>query len=164
MRINGDLNISQSGKLYITGPIYVTGMVSVTGSGKIFVDPSLDSASGLIISEGLINIGGSGGIYGSGQPGSYVLLNSMRSCTDYTNCNNNPAISISGSAGSVVLNTPNGAIKLSGSAKIKAGSSKMLIMDGSTSVEYETGLTNINFTTGPSGSWIKKLWSEVLGL
>lgn len=164
IKINGDLIIDNSGKLYITGPIYVTGNVTVSGSGKVYVDPSLDSASANIISDNLIKIEGSGGIYGSGQPGSYIVLNSLKSCLNYINCSLNPAIHILGSAGSVVLNAPNGAIKLEGSAQIKAGVSKMLIMDGSTDVNYESGLVDINFTSGPSGSWVKKSWKEVLGL
>lgn len=163
IKINGDLIIENSGKLYITGPIYVAGDVIVSGSGKIYVDQSLGSASVNIISDGLIKIEGSGGIYGSGVSGSYVVLNSLLSCDGYSNCSSNPAIHISGSAGSVVLNAPNGAVKLEGSAKIKAGVSKMLIMDGSTIVDYESGLTSVNFTSGPSGSWVKQSWKEVLG-
>ncbi len=163
IKINGDLNI-QAGKLYITGPIYVTGDIEIQGSGKIYVDPSLSDASGLIVADGLIDLGGSAGIYGSGQPGSYVVLSSLRACGNYSDCNNNPSILISGSSGSVVLNAPNGAVKLSGSSGVKSIVSKTIILEGSATVNYETGLININFTSGPSGSWVKKSWKEVLGL
>ena len=163
LKINGNLTISNSGKLYITGPIYVTGNITVSGSGKIYVDSSMGANSGIIVSDGVIDITGSGGIYGSGTVGSYVVLNSTKSCTTVANCTSNPSVTISGAAGSVVVNTPDGGVSFSGSAGVKAVVSKVITMSGATSVTYESGLADINFTSGPSGSWTRKSWKEVLG-
>lgn len=163
IKIEGDLNIGNSSEFYITGPIYVTGNVSIGGSSKTYVDPSLGSASGIIVTDGSIDIGGSSSVYGSGVTGSYVLLASTKSCTTTSDCMSNPSISISGSGGAVVLNALDGAVSLSGSAAIKAVVAKMMIMGGSTSLTYESGLADMSFTSGPSGSWVKQSWKEVLG-
>lgn len=162
IQINGNLDVG-GGKLYITGPIHVTGNVIMNGSSKTYIDSSLGSASAVITADGSIAVSGSASIYGSGVSGSYVILNSNKTCTTTANCTANPSISISGSAGAVVLNALNGSVELNGSAGVKAIVSKFLHMQGSTDVIYESGLTNVNFTSGPSGSWTKKSWKEVLG-
>jgi hypothetical protein len=61
------------------------------------------------------------------------------------------------------LNALNGGVFLDGSAGVKAIVAKLLYMKGSTGVTYESGLADMSFTSGPSGSWAKKSWKEVLG-
>lgn len=163
IQINGDLYVGGSGKLYTTGPIYVTGNIKFEGNSRIYVDPSLGASSVNIVSDGSVEIGGSASIYGSGQSGSYIVLTSNKSCTTVSDCTSNPTIKIEGSAGAVVLNTLNGSVSFSGSAGAKAVVAKMMIMEGATSLTYESGLADINFTSGPSGSWVKRSWKEVLG-
>ena len=163
IKINGNLTVNGSGKLYITGPVYITGNVVFDGNSRTYADSSLGSASVNIVSDGSIYVGSSAKIYGSGQSGSYIILNSTKTCTDVSNCSSNPSIIIDGDAGAIVLNTLSGAVKLSGSAAIKAVVAKMIIMSGDTSVNYESGLADMNFTSGPSGSWTVKSWKEVLG-
>lgn len=157
IKVNGDLNITNSGTLYITGPIYVTGNIVTNGSAKIYVHSSLGSASEVIIADGTISISGSGGMYGSGTPGSYVIVTS-------TNTSDTAAIAISGSGGSVVLNAPYGAVNFSGSAGVKAVVAKKMIMSGNTEIVYDSGLADLDFTSGPSGSWNVDSWKEIPGL
>lgn len=163
-KINGNLEVGSSGRLNITGPIYVTGKVTVGGAGKIYVDSSMGTESGVIISDDLIDLNGSGGVYGSGQTGSYIVLNSTKTCSSYAECLSNPSILVTGAAGAVVLNAPEGGVVFSGSASVKAAVAKRMIMSGATSIQYETGLADIHFDSGPSGSWIQQSWKEVLGL
>lgn len=163
IKINGDLNINSSGRLYITGPIYVTGNMIVDGNSRIYVDSSLGSASAVVVVDGSITVGGSSSVHGSGSSGSYVVLVSNKTCTTVSNCTSSPSINVSGSAGAVILNAIEGSVKLSGSAGVKAVVAKTMIMEGSTSLTYESGLADVNFTSGPSASWVKQSWKEVLG-
>lgn len=163
IKINGNLNVVGSGILYITGPIYVTGDVTFDGSSKTYVDSSLGSKSAVIVADGSIFVSSSATLYGSGTNGSYIVLNSTKSCTTASNCTSNPSISVSGAAGAVALNALDGAVSLSGSASVKAVVAKTIIMSGNSSLNYESGLADINFTSGPSGSWAKQSWKEVLG-
>lgn len=162
IKINGNLTVTASGKLYITGPIYVTGNVTVDGSGKIFVDSSLGSASGVIVSDGWVNLGGSGGVYGSGAPNSYVIIATKSTCP--VGCGTTPAISVSGSAGSVVVSAPDGTVSFTGSAGVKSVVAKTMTMSGSTEINYDSGLADLDFTSGPSGSWTVDTWKEVPSL
>jgi hypothetical protein len=163
IKINGDLSVISSGKLYITGPIYVTGNIDIEGASKIYVDPSLGSASVNVVADGDIKLEGSASLYGSGQSGSYIVLTSTKSCTTVSNCASNPSIEVSGAAGAVVLNALDGAVLLAGSAGVKSVVSRMLIMTGAATLTYDSGLADISFSSGPSGSWVTKSWKEVLG-
>lgn len=163
IKINGDLTLGNSSILTITGPIYVTGNMSINNASEVKVASALGSASGQIVVDGTVSIGNSGGISGSGTTGSYVVLTSNKTCTTTADCTANPSVDIVGSAGAVVINAIGGAVKLSNSAGVKAVVAKMMIMAGTAHLTYETGLADVNFSSGPSGTWIKKSWKEVLG-
>lgn len=164
IKINGNLTMSASGVLYITGPIYITGNISVSGNAKIYVHSSLGSVSGILVSDGRITLGGSGGVYGSGTAGSYVVMASNSDCPASGSCSGNPAIDVSGDAGSVVLSAPNGTVSFSGSGKAKSIVAKQMIMSGDTEVSYDSGLADLDFSSGPSGSWTVDTWKEVPSL
>lgn len=166
LKINGNLKIEGSGRLNITGPIYVTGNVEVGGSGKIYVDASMGTQSGIIVADGTVKLEGSGGIYGSGVSGSYVVVATTSTCPGGSNCGSGSsfALKISGASGSVVLSVPDGNAELEGSVSIKSLVAKKVKMSGTASIVYESGLADLDFTSGPSGSWNVNSWKEVLGL
>ncbi len=162
IKINGNLTVTASGNLNITGPIYVTGNVVIDGNSDVAVDSTLSNSSAVITADGSITIGTSGDITGAGS-NSYLVFNSDKTCTTTANCTSNPSIIVSGDAGAIILNTLNGGVSLAGSATVKAVVAKQLYMNGSTAVNYEAGLADVNFTSGPSGAWTKQSWKEVLG-
>lgn len=157
-KITGDLNITGSSTLFVTGTLWVQGNVTVSGSAKIVLALSYGNSSGIIVSDGWLDLSGSGQLNGSGQSGSYILFVTTSNC-DASFCAHN-AIDITGSAGSVVLNAQNGTIKFTGSASAKEATAYKIKLEGSTVVTYESGLANMNFSSGPSGSWGIDGWKE----
>ena len=166
IKINGNLEVEGSGRLNIKGPIYVTGYIKVQGDGKIYADSSLGSASAIMVADGVVNLEGSGGIYGSGTSGSYVVVVTNSSCPNTPRCptGSNYALKMSGNAGSVVLTALDGNVQLEGSVGIKALAAKKVVMSGTAHITYDSGLVDLNFSSGPSGSWSITSWKEVLGL
>jgi hypothetical protein len=158
-KITGDLNVTGSHTLYLTGTVWVQGNVTVSGSAKIVLHSSYGSSSGLLISDGWLNLAGSGQLNGTGQSGSYLLFTTTSNC-DISFCTHN-AIDISGAAGSVILNAQKGTIAFTGSASAKEATAYKMSLTGATTVNYESGLANVNFNSGPSGSWDVSGWQEV---
>lgn len=158
-KITGDLTVSGSHTLYLTGTLWVQGNISVDGSAKIVLSSSYGNTSGIIVSDGILELEGSGQLNGTGQTGSYLLFVTTSNC-DASFCAHD-AIEISGSAGSVILNAQNGTISFSGSASAKEATAYKMKLNGSTTISYESGLANINFTSGPSGSWGLEGWGEI---
>jgi hypothetical protein len=159
-KIVGDLDVSGSGVLTVTGTLWVTGNITVSGFGKIKLSSAYGSSSGIIIADGKMNIAGSSPITGSGTVGSYILAISLSDCPTSSSCSGANAIDISGAAGAVVLIAQNGTINFTGSASAKQATGYRITLTGATTVTYESGLANINFSSGPSGSWTIASWKE----
>lgn len=160
-KVVGNLSVGGGAILKLTGTLYVTGNISLQGGGKIQLDPTYGSNSGVIITDGRVSAGGGGQFAGSGTSGSYILVVTTSDCPTGATCSGNPAIDVSGGSGSVVLNAQKGTIEFSGGAAAKEATAHKLELTGGASVTYETGLANINFVGGPSGSWYISSWDEV---
>ncbi len=160
-KINGNLTIGGSGIVNVTGTLWVTGDVLVDGSGILRLSSAYGASSGVIIVDGTVTIAGSAPVNGSGTAGSYILLISLSDCPISPSCSGAKAIDISGSAGAVVLVAQNGTITFSGSASAKQATGRSISLNGSTTVTYETGLADLNFSSGPSGSWNIETWEEL---
>jgi hypothetical protein len=98
---------------------------------------------------------------GSGQTSSYILLISTSNCPSGSSCGGANAVDISGSGGAIAINAQKGTVNFSGSANAKEVTANQVILGGSTVINYETGLINPNFITGPFGSFSIDNWHEL---
>jgi len=152
-KIVGNLTVSNGGTLTVTGTLWVTGNIIMNGGSLTKLASSYGSDDGVILSNGTIAVSGGGQANGSGATGSYLMLLSLND-TD-------SAMSISGGAGAVIAYAPYGMITISGGASLKEATGYKMLIDGNSSITYESGLTNNNFSSGPSGSWSIDSWQEV---
>ena len=151
-KIVGDLSVHGGGILTVTGTLWVTGDLSISGGAIIKLSSGYSTNDGVIIVDGTISISGGGTATGSGTSGSYILL-----LTKSTSSN---SASISGGAGAVIIYAPYGTISLTGGASLKEATGYRISLSGGSSVTYESGLVNNNFSSGPSGSWSIDSWKE----
>lgn len=151
-KVVGNLSVAGGGTLTVTGPLWITGNLTLAGGGKIKLAASYGQNDGVIIVDGTISVSGGGNATGSGTAGSYLMLVSLNSSED--------AISVQGGAGAMVAYAPYGTITLSGGASLKEATGYKIVLDGGSTLTYETGLANMNFSTGPSGSWSLDSWKE----
>ncbi len=159
-KIVGNMTVGGSGIMTVTGTLWITGNLTVNGSGILKLASTYGSSSGVIVVDGRVTIAGSSPVNGSGTSGSYIMITSLSDCPVSSSCSGANAIDISGSAGAVVLVAQNGTINFSGSASAKQATGYAINLSGSTVVTYESGLANMNFTSGPSGSWNVDSWQE----
>ncbi len=151
-KIVGNLTVSGGGTLTLTGPLWVTGTITLNGGAEIELSSSYGANDEVIVADGIITISGGGHATGSGTTGSYIMMLSTSSSAS--------AISISGGAGAVVLYAGNGTINISGGASLKEATGYTVNIDGGSTLTYETGLANLNFSSGPSGSYNISSWQE----
>lgn len=152
-KIVGDLLINGGGQLNITGTLWVTGNITVTSGGKARLDPSFGTKSGTIVADGYVILAGGSSFAGSGTAGSYPFLVTTSACPAAAGCAGNNAISLSGGAGTVALTAQNGTVSINGGTALKAVTAKQIIMSGGATLDYDSGLINANFSSGPGGSW-----------
>ena len=161
MKINGNLSVGGGTTLTINGTLHVTGNLSLNGGGRIQLGSSFGSSAGVVVVDGTSDLTGGAYITGNGTSGSYVILVSTNatcangiSCSDYS-------ISAAGGTGSVVLSAQNGSIQFTGGASAKAAVANYMTLSGGTTLNYEAGLANINFASGPGGTWSVSSWKEI---
>lgn len=159
-KIEGNLVVTAGGSLTVTGTLYVTGNITVNGGATVKLASSYGGLSGVIVSDGRIIATGGGKFEGNGQTSNYILLITTSTCPTGS-CSNNPAISVDGGAGAVVLNAQKGTIRMIGGAHANQVTAEKVIVDGGSSVTYQTGLMDMNFDSGPSGSWSVTAWDEI---
>jgi hypothetical protein len=136
----------------VSGTVWVTGNLTWSGGGQIKLSSNYGTDDGVIIVDGTIVISGGGNATGSGVSGSYIMILTTSSSTS--------AASVSGGAGAVILYAPNGTAKLSGGASLKEVTAYRVEIEGGSSVTYESGLANNNFSSGASGTWNISSWKE----
>jgi cytoskeletal protein CcmA (bactofilin family) len=160
-KITGNLTIAGGGTLTLTGTIWVQGTIYVSGGGKVKLSTSYGEKSGVLLSDGYINLEGGGLLTGSGFSGSYLLVLTTSNCPIDPSCSGNNALSVSGGAGAVVLNAQNGVMNLEGGMNAKGATAYQITATGGTTINYESGLADMNFSSGPSGGWNISSWKEI---
>ncbi|MCK4525252.1 MAG: hypothetical protein KAU07_02355, partial [Candidatus Andersenbacteria bacterium] len=71
------------------------------------------------------------------------------------------AIDVRNTAHGAIVYSSNGTTFLKNNAVLKEAIAKKLVTSNNTDVFYETGLVNVNFTSGPGGGWIINDWNEI---
>jgi hypothetical protein len=161
MKITGNLLVDGGGTLNIKGTLWVQGSVTVAGGGKIKLDPTYGTNSGVIVADGIVNLGGGGNLSGSGQTGSYLMVLTTSNCPIGIGCGGKNALTLSGGAGAVVLNAQNGNMVLNGGSGVREATAHMITVSGGATITYDSGLVNMNFNSGPSGGYNLLNWLEI---
>ena len=161
-KINGNLIIGGSSSVTVTGTLWVTGNIILAGSGKLQLSSSYGTNSGVIVTDGKIVVPGSCTANGSGQTGSYIMLVTTSDCPTSSSCGGSNAVEMTGSGGAVVINAQRGTVNFSGSATANEVTAyKVVISGGGVILNYNSGLANQNFSSGPTGSVRVTDWREL---
>lgn len=158
LKIVGDLMVNNNSVLSMTGTIYVTGDIILSQNSTVELDlGTYNSLSGIMIADGQVEVQNNAVISGSGDEGSYVILLSTNSSLD----ENNAAIDVKNSAEGAIFYTSEGVMRLRNNMKIREATGYKVYMDQNAEIEYETGLSEASFTSGPGGSWAVVSWKEI---
>jgi len=157
IKITGNLNINIDAILTITGTIYVQGDIKTNNNSVIKLDSSYKSLSGVIISDGNIAIKNNVTTRGSGQEGSYLMLLSTSNSLDLSD----PAIDLNNNAEGAIFYASNGVIYLHNNINVREATGYKLALDNNAIINYDIGLENINFSSGPGGGWSVEDWREI---
>jgi hypothetical protein len=126
--------------------------VNFSNNAVISLASGYGSNSGIIIVDGTVNISNNTVFTGSGTAGSYILV-----LTNNTSVNPAaPAMNLANNGAAAVFYAPNGMISVANNASLKEVTAFTLNLTNNSSVVYESGLANVNFSSGPGASWLPK--------
>lgn len=157
IKITGNMLIDNNSILTMTGLIYVTGNITIQNNSTLQLDSAFGSMSGIIIADGKIAISNNAFILGSGASESFLMVLSTNNSVDPAN----PAVDVNNNAEAAIFYASNGLIHLHNNIEIKEATGYKLALDNNAVISYETGLENVNFTSGPGGSWRVENWQEI---
>lgn len=153
VKINGDLTLSNNARLTVTGTIWVTGNLVLSNGASVELHPSYGESDGMVIVDGTSTLSNSSTFEGSGNSESYIMLLSTNSSAS--------AIILSNNAGAVVLYAPNGTVQVSNNAGLNQVTAKSVSLQNNAVIDYEQGMINASFVSGPSGGFEITSWEEV---
>ena len=160
-KINGNLILDNNAVLTVTGTLWVTGEIKLSNGSTIKLALSYGTSSGVVIagidgssSAGYIEIDNNSQANGSGSAGSYLLMLSQRDNTSST------AIKTSNNGASAILYAGTGVVEIDNNAQLKEVTAYKLKLKNGSDVSYESGLANVNFSSGPSGGYEIESWEE----
>lgn len=151
--IIGNLEIEGSAVLTLSGTLWVTGNVNVKNSARVKLASSYGTASGVIVSDGTITLENNSISEGSGNPDSYLMYLSTKF--------SNPALTMKNNAIADILYTSQGWLEVQNNAQLVEVTGYGIHLKNNAVIQYETGLQDARFTSGPGASFELSSWQEV---
>jgi len=168
-KINGNLVVTNGETLTLSGTVHVTGSIDISNNGTVRCIAAYLAKSCVLIADGAITVSNNGLFFGSGTPGSFVLLlSTIKNCTGMgstgTGCAlGQSGIAISNNADGALFYASDSLVDISNNAIITAVVAYMLHLSNNTSVVYDSKVATMTFTSdpsAPSSSWNINRWSE----
>ncbi|OGD68451.1 hypothetical protein A2996_01525 [Candidatus Campbellbacteria bacterium RIFCSPLOWO2_01_FULL_34_15] len=164
--IGGDLIIESNTTVSLGGTLYVLGNIIINGDANIELGAGYGAnGSGLILSDGWIDLYNNVDLNYPRSGSGHLMLMSLARCDKYygfTTCNSDvSAINVSNNVHADILVAPYGIIEMTNNVSITALVGDQLNLKNNIILNYEQGLTNMNFSSGPSGSWGIESWREI---
>lgn len=156
-KYNGDVTLDNGAQVTLTGTVWVNGNLLIDNNSALILSDAYGSDSGTIIADytadqtlkGKIILQNNGNILGNSTPDTYVMAISMHRDQIFSAA----TVNVLNNLSAAVIYSPYGIVEISNNAALKEVTAQKLILRENTSVTYESGLANVNFTTGPGGSW-----------
>lgn len=155
IKINGNLTINSNSTLTLEGPIYVTGNFTMNSNTNLYLNESFGSNGTILVLDGKFNIASNAAMHTtSATPKGYIMIASTNTADD--------AIAISSNSSNGICYAPNGGVSLESNAKVTSIAAKKIILDSNATINYDLGLANASFSSGPGGGWViqKGTWIE----
>lgn len=143
-KITGSVSFGNGCTVTVKSPLWIAGAMSAGNTTIFKLDPTFGASSGVIIVDGATSLGNGNDLRGSGTSGSYLMLLSTFAGT---------AITMGDSSVSGIVYAPSGIVVISNGASFKEITANGITMGNTATLNYETGLANTFFTSGPGGAY-----------
>jgi hypothetical protein len=153
--ITGNLSISNNAILTVTGTLWVDGTINLSNNCQIKLASNYATNSGIIVVDGNVNVANNCVFQGSGQVGSYLMLVADK------NAPSSNVIDISNGSTGIIYYAPRGRINFSNNSTAREATAYGIHMNNGTTVTYDSGLANINFSSGPGATFDITSWQEL---
>lgn len=156
VKIDGNFEV-KGATLTITGTIWATGTFDTGNNVEVRLDEvGYGDLSGVLMADDIVKIRNNAVMEGTSSPSSYLMVISNSSSTDEAF----PALNARNNVVGAILFAPNGLMKIDNNVGLVEATAYKLLLENNAEINYEVGLENLEFTSGPSGSWEVTSWGE----
>ncbi|MFY9461909.1 MAG: hypothetical protein WAP51_01770 [Candidatus Sungiibacteriota bacterium] len=164
-----DVTIEGTNIITLTGVLRVKGNFIMQNSAQLKLAPSFCSGSpplsGIVIADkdidrsnsSKVSIDNSAQILGCGA-GSYIMAVSRNNSAE--SGGSETAIDIKNSSATAIFYAPHGELLFQNNGQMKEATAWKLHTKNFVEVIYESGLANVQFSSGPTGGWKIESWQE----
>jgi len=148
-KIHGNFTMQSNSQITLEGPIYVTGNFLMDSNSRILLDNAFGSAGTIIIVDGTVTLNSNSYIYPTDStPKGYLLLVTTSTTSD--------AMTLSSNSSNAICYVLEGSMMVNSNGKARAAVAKGLTLNSNATFDYDVGLADSIFTTGPGGAWVIK--------
>ncbi len=151
-KIIGNLTVGSNSTINLGGTLYVTGVIGFGSNSTTQLQNSYGSSSGVVLSDGVITVNSNANLKGSGQTGSYILILSTSL--------SGSAIGVGSNSTGAIFYTSNGGVSINSNATVREVTGYSVSLGSNATLQYESGLANVFFSSGPGGSWQVESWQQ----
>ncbi|MBI2017862.1 hypothetical protein HYS92_02320 [Candidatus Daviesbacteria bacterium] len=148
-KFTGSLTLGNQCIIKVKTPIWITGDITMGNENRFILDSSYGTSSGIIITDGQVDMGNQNKLLGTGEGNSILVLLS----TYDSRTNNNSTITIGNIGNTGVFYADKGIIDPGNNNQFKEITAWKIKITNDSIIDYETGLASILFSSGPSGSY-----------
>lgn len=167
VKIECNLIIDGNKTVYVAGFVWVEGDIVLQNQPTLQIEPGFGQLSTAVIashpglpgSKGTISIGNNSSIEGSGEEGSYLMMISTNTSAE-SGGGGTTAISIQNGSSSSIFYAPHGKIDISNNVALVEVTGYELALSNSAQIQYEQGLANVQFSSGPQAGFSILNWEE----
>lgn len=151
-KITGNLTVTNGASLTLNGTLHVAGNVTIENNAIVSLASGYGAGSGLIVADGKIVVSNNVTFNGSGTEGSYILILTTNPSLDSVS----PAMALNNNSDNSIFYASDGVITIANNAVVKEVTGFKIDIANNASVQYETGLSDLSFSSGPGGSWVQR--------
>lgn len=157
VEITGNMRLENTASLIMRGTIHVRGDFIINNTCKIQLDPATyGSNSGVIVIDGKADISNRCQLLGSGVASSSYMM--ILTTSPYIAAP--PSIKLSNTSSGAIFYAAHGTLELENKTDVKEAVGQKLKVSNTGTVTYETGLADIQFSSGPGGGYNVTNWQQ----
>lgn len=150
IKVIGDVTFNSGCIITVKTPIWITGSLTINSNNNIKLDSVYGSTSGVIVVDGIVTLGSNNKLEGTGVASSLLMV---LSTYDSLLNGNTTSIAVNNTGNSGVFYASKGIIEPGNHNSYKELTAWGIKMINNSTIDYETGLSSVLFSSGPSGAY-----------
>lgn len=154
-KVSGNFTLKGESQFTVTGPLHITGNFQMKSNTDLWLHASFASTGTVIVVDGDIEFESNAAVHGtSASPKGYILFITPSSSRKAIELDSNTFLE-------AALYATTGTVDVSSNGSVTAITAYRLSLSSNAQINYDIGLANAVFSSGPSGGFEISTWREV---